>query len=132
MDKTCAFYTLFSRSSPTKALVCQRCIKSCMNEKISSSRTLTATRVLLLSCFLKECLCKLVLSTVYRSSSHNHFFRNQASERVLNMLGCFCLSYMLNDNHFVHFGCCSFCVLDGFFYFASYYFHLFLFALSLF
>ncbi len=33
MYKRQAFYTFFSRSSPTKALVCQGCIKSCIKEK---------------------------------------------------------------------------------------------------
>lgn len=33
MYKTCAFYPFLSRSPPTKALVCQGCIKSCISDK---------------------------------------------------------------------------------------------------
>jgi hypothetical protein len=65
MYKTCAFYTFFHRSSPTKTLVCQGCIKRCIKQKHTIDGTFTATRVLSLAWFLEECLCKLGMYMIF-------------------------------------------------------------------
>jgi len=57
MYKTCAFYTFFSRSSPTKALVCQRCIISCISDKSYPTPNPCPAKVHFFACFLEETLC---------------------------------------------------------------------------
>lgn len=55
MYETWAFYAFFFRSSPTKMLVCQGCIKSCMKNKITLLKALIY-RVLFIK-QLEETLC---------------------------------------------------------------------------
>lgn len=65
MYKRYAFYTFSFLSAVQRTLIYQGCIKSCIKEKYTLERTLTATRVLFGGVFRKECLCKLALYMIY-------------------------------------------------------------------
>ncbi len=65
MYKRSSFYTFSFLSTTQRTHSYQRCIKRCMLKQKNPWWSLTASRVLLLSWFLEEWLCKLDLRMVY-------------------------------------------------------------------